>query len=42
MRDETKNEQQKIKSRVFTSVFQILNFPRTISTYFQDVLFYTN
>ena len=26
-----------MKSRVFTSVFQILNFRRTISTYFQDV-----
>ena len=30
------------KSRVFTSVFQILDFVRTISTYFQDVLFYFN
>ena len=31
------DKQQKMKSRVFTSVFQILNFRRTISTYFQDV-----
>ena len=30
-----------MKSRVFTSVFQILNFRRTISTYFQDVLLYS-
>ena len=36
------DNQQKMKSRVFTSVFQILNFRRTISTYFQDVLFYSN
>ena len=36
------DKQQKMKSRVFTSVFQILNFRRTISTYFQDVLFYSN
>ena len=36
------DKQQKMKSRVFTSVFQILNFRRTISTYFQDVLFYTS
>ena len=30
------------KSRVFSSVFHILNFRRTISRYFQDVLFYSN
>ena len=36
------DKHQKMKSRVFTSVFQILNFRRTISTYFQDVLFYSN
>ena len=36
------DKQQKMKSRVFTSVFQILNFRRTISTYFQDVSFYSN
>ena len=35
-------KQQKMKSRVFTSVFQILNFRRTVSTYFQDDLFYSN
>ena len=37
-----KKNKQPIKYRVFTSVFQILNFRRTISTYFQDVLFYSN
>ena len=31
-----------MKARVFTSVFQILNLRRTILTYFQDVLFYSN
>ena len=36
------DKQQKRKSRVFASLFQILNFRRTISTYFQDVLFYSN
>ena len=30
------------ESRVFTSVFHILNFRRTISTYFQNVLFYSD
>lgn len=32
LKGETKTK--KIKSRVFTSLFQILNFHRTISTYF--------
>lgn len=36
------DKQQKIKSWVFTSVFQILDFHRTLSTYFHDVLFYSN
>ena len=31
-----------MRSRVFTSVFQVLNFLRAISAYFQDVLFYSN
>ena len=32
------DKQREMKSRrVFTSVFQILNFRRTISAYFQDV-----
>ena len=36
------DKQQKMNSRVLTSVFQILNFRRTLFTYFQDVLFYSN
>ena len=36
------DKQQNMKARVSTSVFQILNLRRTISTYFQDVLFYSN
>ena len=36
------DKQQKMKSRVFISVFQILNFRRTISTNVQDILFYYN
>ena len=34
------DKQHKKRSRVFTSVFQVLNFRRTTSTYFQYVLFY--
>ena len=36
------DKQQKMKSWVFVSVFQILNFRRTISTNVQDILFYYN
>ena len=43
VREENPNKTYKrIKPQVFTSVFQILNFRRTILTYFQDVLFYSN
>ena len=43
LKGETRQKnKQPIKSRVFSSVFQILNFRRIISTYFRDVLFYPN